>query len=448
MPFLRLRLHYAYIVTAITFLALLASAGLRSAPAVMLQPLQLYFGWGRSTISLGAAIGIVLYGFVGPFAATFMQRFGIRRTMILGLILMATSTALSLGMTQVWQFLVTWGVLSGVGSGAVASVLGAAIVNRWFATRQGLVMGILSASTATGSLIFMPLLAWLASRGAWQPVAVAVTIGCACLIPFVWIFVPEHPHTIGLGRIGASDADRVVDAGESDGLIGALGMLALAVRNKTFWLLFSTFFICGMTTNGLVQTHMIAYCGDNGIAPVAAAGLLSLMGAFDLIGTTGSGWLSDRYDPRKLLVIYYGLRGISLVAVPLMGFNGGALTVFAVLFGLDWIATVPPTLKIANQEFGQKRAPIVFGWIVVGHQLGAATAALSAGIVRDKTGTYGPAFIVAGLIGLVAALLFFVSARSAKHQAIAHPLQQDCTAAPDMLHGEAKGVAHGRQLAQ
>lgn len=421
MNVLRLKLHYAYIVVGITFLSLLVSAGVRSAPGVMLEPLQLYFGWGRSTISLGAAIGIMLYGLVGPFAATFMQRFGIRTAMLFGLLTMGVATGLSLYMTVAWQYLLTWGVLSGVGSGAVASVLGAAIVNRWFATRQGLMMGVLSASTATGSLIFLPFFAWLAANGSWQRVAVAVTVGCFALVPLVWFFVPEHPDTVGRARLGEKVGENAASVIAPIRRIGALAMLAIASRNKTFWLLFSTFFICGLTTNGLVGTHLIAYCGDQGIAPIAAAGLMSVMGAFDLVGTTASGWLSDRFDARKLLVWYYGLRGISLLVMPFCGFGKVALTVFAILFGLDWIATVPPTLKIANQEFGQERAPIVFGWVVVGHQVGAAVAALGAGAIREHWGTYAPAFLLSGFTGIVAALMFVVSARRLRSTVSAAP---------------------------
>ncbi|MDP5280592.1 MFS transporter [Sphingomonas sp. DG1-23] len=396
---------YASIVAAITFIALLVSAGLRSAPGVMMLPLELHFGWDRATISAAAAIGILLYGLVGPFAAALMLTIGIKRTMIAGLVLMSVSTFASLWMSHPWQYVLSWGVFSGVGSGAVASVLGAAVVNRWFATRQGLVMGMLTASTATGALVFLPLLAWLAEGGAWRPVALAVAIASACVIPLVLFFVPERPQDLGVRRFGETEA-AAPPPPLKQAATPALAFTALfrASRSPMFWLLFGTFFVCGLTTNGLVGTHLIAFCGDHGIAPVQAAGLLSLMGLFDLIGTTASGWLTDRYDPRKLLFVYYGLRGLSLLTLPFLDFSASSLLLFAIFYGLDWIATVPPTVKLANVSFGERDAPIVFGWIMVGHQLGAATAAFGAGAIRTFAGTYTPAFLIAGAFGLAAAV--------------------------------------------
>lgn len=396
---------YAVLAAAVTFVALLVSAGLRSAPGVMMLPLEQHFGWDRATISAAAAIGILLYGLVGPFAAALMLSIGIRRTMLGGLTLMSVATFASLWMTQPWHYVLSWGVVSGLGSGAVASVLGAAIVNRWFATRQGLVMGMLTASTATGALVFLPMLAWLTEGGAWRPVAMAVAITSACVIPLVWLLVPEAPESVGVRRFGET-ADSVPPPPMKQAATPALAFTALfrAARTPMFWLLFGTFFVCGLTTNGLVGTHLIAFCGDKGIAPVAAAGLLSMMGFFDLIGTTASGWLTDRYDPKKLLFVYYGLRGLSLLALPFIDFASGSLWVFAVFYGLDWIATVPPTVKLANTHFGPREAPIVFGWVMVGHQIGAAVAAFGAGAIRVETGSYTPAFLVAGAFGLLAAV--------------------------------------------
>ncbi len=403
------RFHPAYPVVAVTFLALLFSAGLRSAPGVMMLPLQLHFGWDLSTISFAAGLGILLYGLVGPFAAALMMSIGIRRTMLAGLALMAVSTFASRWMTAPWHYILSWGVLSGIGSGAVASVLGAAVVNRWFATRQGLVMGLLSASTATGALVFLPLLAWLSSTGAWQPVALTVSIACAALIPLVLFFFPERPEDRAATRFGEAPGTPPAPAMKQAATPWlAIEALVRASRSRMFWLLAGSFFVCGLTTNGLVGTHMIAFCGDHGIAPVAAAGLLSLMGFFDLIGTTASGWLTDRYDPRRLLAVYYGLRGLSLIALPFIEFDGVSLTIFAIFYGLDWIATVPPTLKLANQTFGERDAPIVFGWVLVAHQIGAAVAAFGAGVIRAETGSYAPAFALAGAMAVVAAAVFVI----------------------------------------
>jgi MFS family permease len=396
---------YAYVVVAVTFFALLISAGLRSAPGVLMVPLEVNFGWDRATISFSAAVGLLLYGLVGPFAAALMVSFGIRRTMLAGLALMSASTFASLWMTLPWHYVLSWGVISGVGSGAVASVLGAAVVNRWFATRQGLVMGLLSASTATGALIFLPLLAWLAREGAWRPVVMAVSIACLALIPLVAWIVPERPGDVGTRRFGETDeSEPPPPLKQAASPMLAFAALFRAAKQPVFWLLFGTFFVCGLTTNGLIGTHMIAFCGDHGIAPIAAAGLLSMMGLFDLVGTTASGWLTDRYDPRKLLFVYYGLRGLSLLALPFLDFSPASLTIFAIFFGLDWIATVPPTVKLANLSFGEREAPIAFGWVLVGHQLGAATAAFGAGLIREQTGSYTIAFVIAGAFALVASV--------------------------------------------
>jgi MFS family permease len=408
------RVHIVLIV-AVTFLALLVSAGLRATPGVLMMPLQINFGWDRATISLAAAVGIFLYGLVGPFAAALMMSFGIRRTMLAGLMLMAISTFASLWMHLPWQYIMSWGVLSGIGSGAVASVLGAAVVNRWFATRQGLIMGLLSASTATGSLIFLPFLAWLSNQGAWRPVVMAVSLACLILVPIVALVLPEHPGDIGTRRFGETPESAPPTLSKQARTAGlAISVLVRAARRPVFWLLFGTFFVCGLTTNGLVGTHMIAFCGDHGIAPVAAAGLLSTMGFFDLFGTTASGWLTDRYNPRVLLIVYYGLRGFSLMALPFLSFDTVSLGVFAIFYGLDWIATVPPTVKLANEAFGEQEAPIVFGWIQTGHQLGAAFAAFGAGVIREQSGTYLPAFLAAGAMGVIAAGVLLLTLRQGK----------------------------------
>ena len=403
---LRRKPHPAVLVVAVTFLALLFSAGLRSAPGVMMKPLELYFGWDRATISFGAAIGILLFGLVGPFAAALMMSFGIRRTMMGGLALMAVATFASQWMTMPWHFVLTWGVLSGIGSGAVASVLGAAVVNRWFATRQGLVMGFLSASTAAGALVFLPFMAWLSQGIDWRPVALAVSISCAALIPLVALLVPENPEAKGHRRYGETEATPPPQLKQAATPWLAIEALKRAAVKPVFWILAGTFFVCGLTTNGLVGTHLIAFCGDHSIAPVAAAGLLSLMGFFDLIGTTASGWLTDRYDPRRLLAIYYGFRGLSLIALPFIEFDTVSLTIFAIFYGLDWIATVPPTVRLANESFGPVDATVVFGWIMVAHQIGAAVSAFGAGVIREQAGTYMPAFVIAGAFGIAASLVF------------------------------------------
>lgn len=396
--------NYAWVVAAVTFLSLLAAAGLRSAPGVLLTPLHDAFGWERAELSAAAAIGIFLYGLIGPFAAALMQTLGVKRTLLAGLVLMSASTGLSLFMTEPWHYLLTWGVLSGFGSGAVALAMGATVVNRWFVARRGLVMGLLSASTATGSLIFLPGMAALAESGGWRPVVIAVSLAAAALVPLVLFLMPERPSDIGQPAYGATEIEPAPPRGRpGDAVTLALSVLVKAGRNPAFWLLFATFFVCGFTTNGLVGTHLISFCGDRGLALVQAGALLAAMGAFDIVGTTASGWLTDRYDPRKLLFVYYGLRGLSLMALPFLQFDAVSLTIFAVFYGLDWLATVPPTVRLATESFGEREGPIVFGWIAFGHQVGAATAAFGAGALRDVQGSYAAAFIIAGFLAVFAA---------------------------------------------
>ena len=398
----RLGQNYVFVVVAVVFLALMISAGMRATPGVLILPLESAFGWDRASISLAAAVGIFLYGLVGPFGAALMLRFGIRRTVLCALALMAASTAGSALMTSRWELVLTWGVLSGLGTGCVAVVLGATIVNRWFVTHRGVVMGAMTASAATGTLIFLPALAAIAQHHGWRPVVLTVASCALALIPLVWWWLPESPASIGLTRYGATGAAATEEVRRNP-LSAALGALATAVRRRDFWYLFATFFICGFTTNGLVGTHLIALCGDHRIAEVRAAGLLAVMGVFDLVGTTASGWLTDRLDPRKLLFVYYGIRGAALVYLPYSDFSFTSLSVFAVFYGLDWIATVPPTLRLTTEAFGESAAAMVFGWIAAGHQLGAACAAFLAGYLRTLQGDYVDAFVFAGATGIMAA---------------------------------------------
>lgn len=412
--------NYAFVVAGAIFLALLAAAGLRAAPGVLILPLEKAFGWDRGSISLAAAVGIFLYGLTGPFAAALMQSFGLRKTVTLALLLMSVSTGLSAFMSQTWQYVATWGVLAGFGSGAVAMVLGATVVNRWFVARRGLMLGLLTASTATGSLIFLPGMALIADHGGWKPVVITVSIVTLVLAPLVWLLIPERPSDVGLKPYGApDDYEAPAPLNGANALAYAFQALGRAARTRTFWLLFLGFFICGLTTNGLVGVHMIAFCGDRGMPEVKAAGLLALMGLFDLFGTTASGWLTDRYDSRKLLFVYYVLRGLSLIYLPFSDFSVISLSAFAVFYGLDWIATVPPTVRLATQAFGERDGPIVFGWIAAGHQIGAATAAIGAGMIRASQGQYVEAFIIAGAAGLVAGVASLMIRRAVPKPALA-----------------------------
>jgi MFS family permease len=400
---MRGRVNYAWIVVGIMFLVMLATAGVRAAPSVLIVPLEGAFGWSRATISAAISINIALFGLIGPFAAALMQTIGLRRTTVLALSILAVSVALSGFIDAKWELFATWGLLVGIGTGAMAGGLAATVANRWFETRRGLVVGLLMASNASGQLVFLPVLAAIAESGGWRTVSFIVAAVAAILIPLVLIILPESPARIGLPPYGGTAVADPVRGGNP--FVAAIAALRRGTGSVDFWLLFASFWVCGFSTNGLIGTHLISFCVDHGLPEVQGAGLLAAMGVFDLVGTTGSGWLTDRYNPRILLFWYYGLRGLSLVVLPFTGFDPVSLGTFALFYGLDWIATVPPTVALANEVFGRKDAPIIFAWIAAGHQLGAATAAAGAGLVRTETGSYLIAFVASGVACLIASML-------------------------------------------
>ena len=400
-----MKVHAAFRVAGVVFLVLLCAAAVRATPSILMVPLEREFGWSRAMLSSAVSVNLVLYGLVGPFAAALMERFGIRRTVVASLVLICAGVALTTLMHESWQLVLCWGVLVGLGTGTTAMVLAATVVNRWFVTRRGTIMGLLTASTATGQMIFLPIEAQLVERAGWRSVTILVASVVALLIPVVWLFVRDRPAQLSVLPYGATGSEPV-ETSRGNPLANALRVLRESARKPDFWLLAGTFFVCGATTNGLVGTHLIPACMDHGIPEVRAAGLLAVMGIFDLVGTTGSGWLSDRFDSRKLLFVYYGVRGLSLLWLP-QAFDAQllGLPIFAVLYGLDWIATVPPTVRLTTEAVGVRDAPIAFGWIVAAHQIGAGFGAMGAGLIRSETATYTPAWIVAGAICLVAAVL-------------------------------------------
>jgi MFS family permease len=404
-------LHYGWVVVATTFLTMLVTAAAVGAPGVLLLPLQREFGWSTAAISSALAMRLVLFGLMGPFAAAFINRFGMRNVTMCALALIGTGFALSLAMKHLWQLLLLWGLVVGVGTGLTALVLAATVSLRWFSSRRGLIVGLLTASSATGQLVFLPLLAWVATRAGWRSALLIICALLAAAALLVRCFMRDHPADLGLQPFGAApSAVPVAPASPAAGTaepasIGGAALAALreASRNSTFWILFGTFFICGASTNGLIQTHFIPLCSDMGLPEVAAASVLATMGVFDFIGTVASGWLSDRYNPARLLFWYYGLRGLSLIYLPFAAFSYSGLSLFALFYGLDWIATVPPTVNLTVKTFGRDKANLVFGWIFAGHQLGAASAALGAGISRTVLQSYLPAFFVSGALCIIAA---------------------------------------------
>jgi len=410
------RVHYAWIALAVMFTATMAGVGVRAAPGVIIVPLQRAFGWDVSTISAAVSINIVLLGAVGPFLTGLVDVIGLKRTILVCMATLIAGSGLSVFITSPWHLFVTWGLLVGMGSGAGAVGIATAVANRWFAERNGLAMGLLFAANAAGQLVFLPLLALIASHFGWQGVSIAVTLVVVAMLPVVALLLPESPAHIGLRPYGALTS---VSAPARDGnpFGVAIAGLRRASRSLDFWLLALSFAICGLSTNGLINTHLIAYCGDHGIPAVNSAAMLAIIGGFSLIGSAASGWLCDRFNPRFLLFWYYGLRGLSLALIPFSQFDVVSLSIFSVFYGLDWVATGPPTVALTNQVFGRKDAPVIVAWIFAGHQVGGGIAALGAGFVRSATGDYLLAFLVSGLACLLASMLVLRIARP--HPAVA-----------------------------
>ena len=412
----RRHIHYGWVMVGVTFLTALITAGTVGAPGVFIVPLQTEFGWTTAEISSALSIRFILFGLMAPFAAASLNRYGLRNVTLSALLIVASALVMSLAMTKVWQLMLLWGVVVGIGTGMTALVLGATVAARWFTARRGLVVGILTASVATGQLVFLPLLASLTERMGWR---IALALMCVMLgiaASVVLLVMCDRPGDLGLRPFGDEGTEPLPAPPSNNAPImaAALGSLRDAAKTRVFWILFATFFICGASTNGLVQVHLIPMCLDFGIPQVQAAGLLAAMGVFDFVGTIMSGWLSDRYDNRWLLFWYYGLRGVSLLFLPFTGFSFYGLSLFAMFYGLDWIATVPPTVRLTAQRFGPERANLVFGWIFAGHQMGAAAAAFGAGLSRTVLATYLPAFFAAGALCIVASLITLAISRHPK----------------------------------
>ena len=397
-------IHYGWVMAAVTFLVMLSTSAALGVPGVMLLPLHSEFGWPVAAISGALALRLMLFGIMGPFSATILLRYGYRATVATAIVLISAGLALATQISSTWMLWLTWGLVLGIGSGLTAMVLGATVSNRWFAERRGLVMGLLGASSATGQLAIMPLAAYLAEHIGWRLAALPAIAACLVAGVLALLFGRNDPAELGLVPYGATGVPVAAKKPIGNPIAATFGVLRQASRVPIFWILAGSFFICGLSTNGLIQTHFIPLCHDFGLGEVQAASVLAMMGAFDFIGTVASGWLSDRYDNRWLLFWYYGLRGLSLIALPFTDFTLYGLSLFAVFYGLDWIATVPPTVKLSTKAFGRDQGPLIFGWVFAAHQLGAATAALGAGISRDVLSSYLPAFYAAGIMCLVAAV--------------------------------------------
>lgn len=391
----RPRFFYGWIVVATTVPVLMLAAGMRSAPGAWLLPMRLDLGWSTASLSVAAAIGLLVYGFSGPVAGALIQRVGVRAVTLTAVALSALSMALTSVVQTQWQLYLVFGFASGLATGLVGGVLGAVVANHWFVRHRGLVVGVMGAAVSAGQLVFYPLLtAWAVSFG-WRTAALWLALLCLAFAPAVALFLRDGPERLGLTPLGGRP-DAPPERPE-----GAFAVMQRALRSPTFWLLCLTFYVCGATSNGIVGQHFIPHAVDHGFTELAAAGALAVIGAFNFVGTIASGWLTDRFDPRKLLLIYYVLRGVSLLWLPFVHDTLG-LTAFAILFGLDYIATVPPTVALAADTFGRRNVGVVYGWIFAAHQVGAAIAAWGSGVARDAFGDYLLAFVLAGGMAILA----------------------------------------------
>lgn len=399
------RVHHAWVVATVAFVALVGAAAFRAAPGALMVPLHEELGWSVPTMSAAVSVNLVLYGLTAPFAAALMERFGLRRVTSAALLLIAAGASLSVLARAAWQLTLTWGLLIGLGTGSMALVFAATVANAWFVRRRGLVMGILTAGGAAGQLVFLPLVAHLSAASGWQVASLLVAGAALAVLPLVLLLLRDRPSDLGIAPYGG---DRVLPTGPTTGnaVSTALSALRDAARTRPFWALAGAFAVCGATTNGLVGIHFIPSAHDHGMATTTAAGLLAVVGVFDIVGTVASGWLTDRVDPRLLLATYYTFRGVGLVLLPLLlsATLHPSIVLFVVVYGLDWVATVPPTVALCRRVFGA-RGTIVFGWVFAAHQLGAAAAALAAGVVRTASGSYTYAWLGGAALCAVAAVL-------------------------------------------
>ena len=409
------KIHPGWIAVAVTFVTLMATAGFRSAPSVLIVPLEDAFGWSRSDISLAVAINVLLFGLVSPFAAALMEKFGIRKVVMSALTTVSLGAFLTIFIQAPWQLIATWGVIVGVGTGSMALVFAATVANRWFVAKRGLVTGILTAASATGQLIFLPGLSHLADTYGWKSVSITVGSFALLVVPFIYFFLKDKPADLGLLPYGASVDWQLPAKSDLSAVALAIDTLKQSSKRKDFWYLFGSFFVCGLSTSGLIGTHFIPAAHDHGMPTTLAASLLAMVGVFDVIGTVFSGWLTDRYDPRKLLFFYFGLRGLSLFLLPSILFSSihASTLVFVIFYGLDWVATVPPTIMLCRAVLGPQRASVVYGWVFVGHQIGGATAAFGAAILRVHLGDYAAAFYISGLMCIITSYFVLQIAKGA-----------------------------------
>ena len=397
-------------------MVILVIAGVRAAPGVLIVPLEAEFHWSRATISFAVGVNLLLYGAIGPFAAAIMDRFGVRRVMTLSVVLTAAAVAMSPAMREAWQLILLWGVVVGLSCGVIGAYLAAYIAARWFQARQGLVVGILTAANAAGQLVFLPSLASLVTYAGWRVMSEVLGIAVLALVPLLMLAMRDRPEDLGLGMYGDPRGPQPVSRPQGNPVAVAFRALGDGGRTRDFWLIAGGYFVCGASTNGLIGTHLIPACVDHGFTEIAGAGLLAAAGVFSFIGGTLSGWFTDRWDSRVLLFWYYGLRGLSLMYLPFaFGMSFYGLTLFSVFYGLDWIASVPPTVRLLSRTVGSERTGIMVAWISVIHQVGGASAAYLGGLLRISYGSYLQAFMLSGLLCIVAAFMVLFIGAGRRH---------------------------------
>jgi MFS family permease len=375
------RLHYAWIIVAVTFIVVVVTAGVRATPGVLIVPLEQEFPWSRATISF----------------------------------------ALTPAMSQPWQLILLWGVVVGLSTGFIGGYVAAYIAARWFGAREGLVVGVLTAANAAGQLVFLPTMAALVTQTGWRTMSLVLAGTVVVFIALPALLIRDRPEDLGLKAYGDNTGSRPTASPAGNPIAVAFRALGTGVRSRDFWLIAGGYFVCGATTNGLIGTHLIAACIDHGLSEVAGAGLLAATGVFALVGGTVSGWLSDRWDNRLLLFSYYGLRGLSLLYLPFaFDMSVYGLPVFSMVYGLDWIASAPPTVRLLSGVVGAERIGIMVAWITVIHQIGSASAAYLAGVLRITFGTYIEAFIVSGILLMVAAVMVLFIGAGREQEVVAH----------------------------
>jgi MFS family permease len=407
-PPLSLPFHYGWLVIALCFLTTLTSAGVRSSPSVLIHPLEAEFGWSRTMIAAAVSMNLLLFGVAAPVSGYLIDRFGPRKVMMGSLTMLIVGVSGTMMMTEFWQFFLVWGIIVGIGAGGVGSVLTATVGNRWFVAKRGLALGILGSASSTGQIIFLPLFMAMIQYAGWRLGSMSLIIVAMILLPLIFLFMRDDPSEVGLQPYGADDP-KAAGAGGATSLRGMSAKNATitareVIGHPTFWLLCGSFFVCGGTANGLIGTHLIPHEIEIGIPQIAAASLLGLMGALNMVGTIFSGWMIDKVQPQKWLALVYALRGCSLLLLPFVRDYVG-LVVFAIIYGLDWFATVPPSMAITADTFGRQNVGKVYGWIFMSHQIGAAIMASAAGAVRTYIGDYQPAFFAGGMIAMIAATL-------------------------------------------